>query len=379
MTQEIKLRKQSLAVLVFSLIALIGGGLIALTVFTEPCLELTCLVQFIAPVLGIFAAGTLFAIQLFAWRYAENRKAPMILAVFLAIILSSIVSISIQPSADAIVIFTFFFLSYILNYWWALLLIFVLPVLLMRYVKLKGFWKRFIAFLFILIVVPGVINGVVHTLAAPVLAEERSFKMSTSGLSPEEIAQRELERQAIQQNNPEMCEDIADLTIKGGCISKFAKQRNDITLCEKLSISAQADLCYVNIAEQLQDATLCDKVQDSWKKNDCLRRVAISANKPELCKNITDQSNCFFETAVTHMNTPLCDLLEEQKRKKDCYMRASKTVEECIARLPDETKDCTFWVAITTRNTGLCKTLQKESAKTCLGVIEAMLYRETEQ
>ncbi|MBI5553511.1 MAG: hypothetical protein HY917_02105 [Candidatus Diapherotrites archaeon] len=178
---------------------------------------------------------------------------------------------------------------------------------------------------------------------------------------------------AYSQNDPNLCETIADPENRDLCYYDLAYYRKTPEFCE--GMDTDRGECYRELALKTNDAGLC--VKADYEKQACLKAVqtqnyedcpfgdarpqcfdALEQKKPELCESIqTVMSECYHQLAVQTHNPNLCQNADPTL-KDTCYFRIAldtNNTQTCQSMSPETRGNCVSWIAIQTNNPALCE------------------------
>ncbi len=175
------------------------------------------------------------------------------------------------------------------------------------------------------------------------------FVQSYSFLSYSKEKQASIEKSAIDNNNPSLCEklptSIPDITPRSECYLKVALATKDPTLCVKellgpycytqLAIkykdvsmcsygtSSDTHTCYMDVASEVGGTKTCDLIQDNDYRIWCY--TVIHKQTFELCKqegNEGIRNQCYYGLALNEKNGTLCNnIVNDNADKEDCVKR----------------------------------------------------------
>ena len=137
---------------------------------------------------------------------------------------------------------------------------------------------------------------------------------------------------AIPSNeDPLLCKDIVDITIKNECYRMTGINTTDVTLCSQITEKFIEDWCVSSVAYFKRDKNMCDLLKDIGERKECVQKIEDAQNldytieakekgNVELCQKIVlistwPKDACIYDVAVKLKNPKICELLLERDKQ----------------------------------------------------------------
>lgn len=141
---------------------------------------------------------------------------------------------------------------------------------------------------------------------------------------------------ALYEDDPGVCDELS-ITAKYGCYLELAKELEDPEMCGEITSRSKRDECYAEMASTFDDYTFCEEISSTTTRDECLSDY-VFWNSPYVDWSICDefspgsmeQSDCYYEAAVSKADTTYCDKMTEMfdyyvsYTKANCYASVAK-------------------------------------------------------